>query len=141
MQVNPYLSFQGDCEAAFDLYARCLGGRLGPIFLYGGTPLASNVSSDWANKVMHASVTLGEQILQGADVLPEQYEAPKGFSLSVQTESTDDAERVFRELGEGGKIVLPLEKTFWSPLFGMVVDRYGIPWMINCEAPVPPNAS
>jgi PhnB protein len=69
----------------------------------------------------------------GADVAPDQYEEPKGFSLSLQIKSEDDAERVFHELAEGGRVVMPLEKTFWAARFGMLVDRFGIPWMINCE--------
>ena len=69
----------------------------------------------------------------GADVVLEQYEVPKGFSLSLQMTSVVEAERIFRELAEGGKMVMPLGKTFWAERFGMVIDRFGIPWMINCE--------
>ena len=69
----------------------------------------------------------------GGDVAPERYEAPKGFSLSLQIESTAEAERIFHALAEGGAVVMPLEKTFWAARFGMVVDRFGIPWLINCE--------
>jgi PhnB protein len=133
MQVNPYLTFSGTCEAAFKFYAQCLGGRLGAIFRYAGTPLADQVPADWQDKVMHGSLTLGELVLMGADVAPDRYEAPKGVSLSIQIKNTTDAERIFRELGGDGRIVLALEKTFWADRFGMVVDRYGIPWLINCE--------
>jgi PhnB protein len=133
MQVNPYLSFKGDCEAAFQFYARCLGGQLGPIFRYAGSPMANHVSADWSDKVMHGSLTLGEQVLMGGDVAPDRYEQPKGFSLSIQITSTADAERIFHELAKDGRVVMPLEKTFWAARFGMVVDRFGIPWLINCE--------
>jgi len=133
MQMNPYLSFKGDCEAAFKFYEQCLGGQPGAIFRYGGTPLADQVPADWSNKVMHGSLTLGDQVLMGADVAPDKYEAPKGFSLSLQIKSTADAERIFYELARNGRIILPLEKTFWAARFGMLVDRFGIPWMINCE--------
>lgn len=133
MRVTTYLSFNGDCEAAFQLYERCLGGRIGAVFRYGGTPLAGDVPPEWSDKVMHASVTVGEQVLMGADVAPDRYEAPKGISLSVHTESVEDAERVFRELGNGGRVVMPLERTFWAPRFGMVVDRFGVPWLISAE--------
>src|SRR5260221_5536007 len=131
MQVSTYLSFNGQCEAAFRFYEQCLGGRLGAIFRYAGSPMADQVSSDWQDKVMHGSVTVGEQVLMGADV--ERYEEHKGFSLSVQIKSTTEAERVFRELGTGGSVLMPLEKTFWAARFGMLVDRFGIPWLINCE--------
>jgi len=137
MELNAYLSFKGECEAAFTFYERCLGGKLGPIFRYGGSPMADTVPADWQNKVMHASVTVAGQVLMGGDVAPKSYEEPKGFSLSLHPETALEAERVFRELARDGRVLLPLEKTFWSERFGMVVDRFGIPWMINCEATEP----
>ena len=82
---------------------------------------------------MHGSVTVGDLVLMGADVAPDAYEAPKGFSLSIELKSTNEAERIFRELSTDGTIVMPLEKTFWAERFGMVIDRFGIPWLINCE--------
>jgi PhnB protein len=133
MQVHPYLSFDGRCEAAFKFYEQCLGGRLGPIFRYADSPLVDEVPADWQDKVMHGSLTVGGQVLMGADVAPDRYEAPKGFSLSVQITNTADAERVFRALSEDGRILVPLDKTFWADRFGMVVDRFGMPWLINCE--------
>ena len=133
MQMSPYLNFKGDCEEAFKFYERCLGARMGPIFHYAGSPMAGEVSSAFLDRVMHGSVTVGEQVLMGADLLPERYEAPKGFSLSLQIRSPVDAERVFRELAEGGKIVMRLEKTFWAERFGVLIDRFGIRWIINCD--------
>ena len=133
MLMHPYLSFKGDCEAAFTFYEQCLGGQPGPLFRYGGTSLAGQVPADWSDKVMHASVTIGGQLLQGADVAPEGYEAPKGFSLSLQIKDVAEAERIFGELANEGTIVMPLEETFWAARFGMVVDRFGVPWLINCE--------
>ena len=139
MRVNPYLSFNGQCEAAFKLYEQCLGGRLGPIFRYAGSPFANQVPADWQDKVMHGSVTLGEQVLQGADVTPDRYEAPRGFSLSVEIKNTADAERIFRELSKDGRVVMALEKTFWAERFGVLVDRFGIQWQINCEGAEQPQ--
>ena len=133
MQMNPYLNFKGDCEAAFQFYERCLGAKLGPIFRYAGSPMAGEVPVAFREKIMHGSVTVGDQVLMGADVLPERYEVPKGFSLSLQIKSAEEAERVFRELGEGGEAVMPLAKTFWAERFGVLVDRFGIRWLINCE--------
>ncbi len=133
MQMSPYLSFKGECEAAFKFYERSLGGQLGAIFRYGGTPLEHLVPADWSDKVMHGSLTLGAQVLQGADVAPDRYEEPRGVSLSLQIESTADAERIFHDLARDGRIVVPLEQTFWAARFGMLVDRFGIPWLINCE--------
>jgi len=133
MQMTPYLSFVGDCEAAFKFYQQHLGAQLGEIFRYRGTPLADQVPADWLDKVMHGSLTIGNQVLMGGDVAPDKYEEPKGFSLSLHIKSTADAERLFRALSTGGKVVVRLEKTFWAPLFGMLVDRFGIPWLINCQ--------
>ena len=133
MQMCLYLSFKGDCEAAFTFYEQCLGAKPGGIFRYAGSPMADQAPADWGDKVMHGSVTVGDQVLMGADVVAAQYEAPKGITLSLQMNSTADAERVFHELAQGGRVVMPLEKTFWAERFGMVIDRFGIPWMINCE--------
>ena len=133
MQMSPYLNFKGDCEAAFKFYALCLGGQLGAIFRYAGSPLADQAPADWQDKIMHGSLTVGEQVLMGADVAPESYKAPKGFSLSLQIKNTTEAERIFHELGKDGRIAVPLEKTFWAARFGVLVDRFGIPWLINCE--------
>ncbi len=134
MQMTTYLSFKGECEAAFKFYEQCLDGQLGAIFRYAGSPLADQVPADWQDKVMHGSFTFGDQVLMGGDVAPDRYEQPKGFSLSLQIQSAADAERIFHELANGGTVVMPLEKTFWAARFGMVVDRFGIPWLINCEA-------
>lgn len=133
MQVNPYLTFNGQCEAAFKFYEECLGAQLGPMFRYDGTPLADQVPADWQDKVMHASLTVGGQVLMGGDVAPGRYEKPKGISLSLQMKSTTKAERIFQLLAKDGTVVMPLEKTFWAARFGMLVDRFGIPWLINCE--------
>ena len=139
MQMNPYLSFKGECEAAFKFYEQCLGGQLGPMFRYAGSPMSDQVPPDWSDKVMHGSLTIGGQVLMGGDVAPDRYEEPKGFSLSLQIKNTADAERIFRDLATEGKVVVPLEKTFWAARFGMVVDRFGIPWLVNCEEPNQPH--
>lgn len=133
MKVITYLSFPGSCEEAFSFYAAVLGGRLGETFRYAGSPMADQAPADWQDKVMHGNLTLGEQELMGSDVVPEQYEVPSGFTLSVQLDDTVEAERIFRALSERGRIVMPLEPTFWAARFGMVVDRFGIPWTINCD--------
>ena len=133
MQMNPYLSFKGECEAAFKFYQQYLGAQPGGIFRYAGTPLADQVPADWSDKVMHGSLALDGQVLMGADVAPDQYEEPKGFSLALHIKSTTEAKRIFDELAKDGRVVVPLEATFWAALFGMLVDRFGIPWLISCE--------
>src|SRR3954468_9348774 len=104
--MNPYLSFNGDCEAAFRFYEQCLDAKvIGEIFRYAGTPLAGQVPADWQSKVMHASLTIGDQVLMGGDVAPDQYERPKGFSLSLQIENTAQATRIFNLLARDGTVV------------------------------------
>lgn len=139
MQLNTYLSFRGDCEAAFTFYEECLGGKLGAIFRYAGTPLADQVPADWQNKVMHGSLAIGEHVVMGGDVAPDRYEKPKGFSLSLQMKNTTEAERIFELLSKDGTVLVPLEKTFWAARFGVLVDRFGIPWLINCEGADQPS--
>ena len=135
MEISPYLTFKGECEAAFSFYAECLGGTLGEVFRYGGSPLAGEAPPDWKDKVMHTSLKIGNQVLLGADVAPARYEEPKGFSLSLQLSDTAAAKRIYTQLSTNGRIVMPLEKTFWAALFGVVTDRFGISWLINCEGP------
>jgi PhnB protein len=134
MQMNPYLSFKGDCEAAFAFYAQHLGGIPGATFRYEGSPMAGEVPPAWSDKVMHGSVTIAGQVLMGGDVAPDRYEAPKGFTLSLQMRDASEAERIFSALAGGGQILVPLARTFWAERFGMVIDRFGVPWTINCEA-------
>jgi PhnB protein len=95
--------------------------------------MAEQVPADWQNKVMHGTLTIGEHVLMGGDVAPDRYEKPKGFSLSLQIKSTTQAERIFQLLAKDGTVVMALEKTFWADRFGVLVDRFGIKWQINCE--------
>ena len=132
-ELSAYMGFSGDCEAAFKFYEEVLGAKPGLIFRYADSPMADVVPDGWETKIMHGSVTIGRQVLEGADVPSERYEEPKGFSLSLNVRGASDAERLFQQLADGGRVVYPIEKTFWSERFGMVIDRFGIPWMINCE--------
>ena len=134
LEISAYLSFKGDCEEAFKCYEEVLGAKPGLIFRYADSPMADVVPEGWESKIMHGSVKIGGKLLEGADVPPEKYEKPQGFSLSVNVATPDEAEKVFEKLGSGGRVVYPIEKTFWSERFGMIIDRFGIPWMINCEA-------
>ena len=133
MKASTVLSFKGDCEAAFKFYEEHLGGQPGPIFRYAGSPMADSVPEEWGDKIMHGSIVVGDLLLMGSDVLMKQYEEPKGFSLSLQMSDTAEAERIYNALVPSGTVLMPLEKTFWAARFGSVVDRFGIPWLINCE--------
>jgi PhnB protein len=135
MHLNPHLSFNGECEVAFRFYEKCLGGKIALMLTYGDSPLADQTPPELHNKILHADLALGEQRLTGGDVPPESYQAPRGFSISLQIEDAGETDRIFEELAEGGVVQLPIQETFWALRFGMVVDRFGIPWMINCGKP------
>jgi PhnB protein len=134
-EVNAYLLFNGECEAAFKFYEKCLGGKIEMAMTHGDSPMSEKVPPEWRKKIMHARMTVGNTVLMGSDAPPDRYEEPKGFSLSVGTKDPAEAERMFNELAAGGKVQMPLQQTFWAAKFGMLVDRFGIPWMINCEQP------
>ncbi len=133
MQLNPYLLFNGQCEAAFKFYAQCLGGKIDSMMTHAGTPVERQVPSEWRDKILHARLTVGDQVLMASDAPPDHYEQPKGFSVSIQINDRGDAERIFNALAENGTVQMPFQKTFWAAGFGMCVDRFGIPWMVNCE--------
>lgn len=135
MQLNPYLSFNGQCETAFKFYQQCLGGNMQTMMTWGESPMADQVPSDWRDRIMHATLIVGDTALLGADSPPDYYEAPKGFSVTIQLNDPADAERIFRELSADGSVTMALEETFWAARFGMLVDRFGIPWMVNCSRP------
>jgi PhnB protein len=133
MDLNPYLTFDGQCEAAFEFYERCLGGKIVTMMNHEDSPIADQVPADWGKRIMHARLTVGDSVLMGSDSPPEHYEEPKGFSVALQLKQPAEAERVFQALAEGGTVLMPIQQTFWATRFGMLVDRFAIPWMINCE--------
>ena len=135
MKIQPYLSFNGQCEAAFKYYAECLGGRIEAMFPFADTPAAEHVPSDSRHKIMHARLAVGDQVLMGSDCTPAHpYGGITGFSVSLNVASIDEAERIFNALKVNGTVQMPLAQTFWAARFGMVVDQFGVPWMVNCEA-------
>jgi PhnB protein len=132
MGLSPYLTFDGRCEAAFRFYEECLGGAILMMLKYEESPMASQVPPDWGNKIVHATFALEDQTLGGADLPPESYRKPQGFSVTLDIESTEEAIRIFEALAAEGSVQVPLQETFWARRFGMLTDRFGVPWMINC---------
>ena len=133
MQLNPYLFFNGQCEAAFRFYERSLGAKIVAMMPHTGTPAEGQVPPEWRDKIIHARLVLGDQVLMGSDAPPDHFEKPQGFSVTLGIDDPADAERIFNALAENGTIRMPIQQTFWALRFGMLVDRFGIPWMINCE--------
>ncbi len=133
MRLNPHLSFAGNCQEAFEFYERCLGGEVITMLTYGSSPMAEQVPPEWRGKIVHATLKVGDNVLYGADVRPDQYERPRGFHITLGMDDPAEARRVFSALAENGTVHMPIEKTFWAVLFGVLVDQYGISWEINCE--------
>ena len=133
MQLNPYLLFNGQCEAAFKFYERCLDGKIVAMMTYAGSPMEEQTPPEWRNKVMHARLTVGDKVLMGSDAQPGCHEEPKGFSVTLGIDDPADAERIFHALAQNGTVQMPIQQTFWAARFGMLVDQFGTPWMINCE--------
>ena len=133
MQLNPYLTFDGQCEAAFKFYENVLGGKIEAMMTYGSSPMAEQTPADWRNKIMHARLTVGEKMLMASDAPPDRREAMKGFSVTISLDDPGQAERIFHALSEKGTVQMPIQQTFWAARFGMLVDQFGTPWMINCE--------
>src|SRR5262245_7993500 len=127
MKLNPYLSlaFNGQCEAAFKFYEQCLGANITFMLRWGDSPMANQSPPHWREKIIHARLRVGDTDLLGGDVLSEQYEEPKGFSVLLEIEDPADAERIFQALAEKGAVQMPLQTTFWARRFGVVVDQFG----------------
>ena len=133
MELSPYLIFNGNCEAAFRLYEQLLGGRIELMMRNGESPMANETPPELKDKILHVRMLVRGQALMGSDAPPGRFEKPQGAWVSLSVDSTSEAERVFKALADGGSTVMPLEKTFWAEAFGMVTDKFGIKWMINCE--------
>jgi PhnB protein len=133
MQLNSYLLFNGQCEAAFKFYEQCLGGKIEAMMTHAGTPAEEHVPAEWRDKILHARLVAEDSVLMASDAPPSHYQQPQGFSVSLQLKDPEKAERSFQALAEGGTAQTPIEETFWAVRFGMLKDQFGIPWMINCE--------
>ena len=136
MQLNAYLVFNGQCEAAFKFYEKVLGGKILGMFPHAGTPAAEHVPPEWLNKIIHVSLQVGDSVLMGSDAPPDRYRKPQGITINIGLSDVAEAERIFHALAENGTVGMPLAKTFWAERWGMLVDQYGIPWMVNCEGNV-----
>ena len=132
MRFNTHLLFDGRCEAAFRLYAECLRGEIRLMMPYGSSPLASTCSPELRDKIVHATLKVGDQTLTGADVASDAYERPRGFAVQLNLDNPDEARRIFGLLAQGGEVGMPLQETFWAQQYAVLTDRFGTPWEINC---------
>jgi PhnB protein len=133
VKFNPYLLFDGQCEEAFKFYEQILGGKIESMLTHEGTPAACNVPPEWSKKILHARMTIGDIVLMASDAPPGHYQKPQGFSVNISVNKPEEADRIYQALAENGSVQMPLQQTFWATRFAMLFDRFGIPWMINCE--------
>src|SRR3954463_15403854 len=136
MPVQPYLFFEGRCEEALDFYTKALGAKIEMKMRYSENPEGRppGLPSGSDNKIMHSAFQIGESTLMASDGMCSGQQAFKGFSLSVYAKDEAEAKRLYAALSEGGQPQMPLTKTFFSPAFGMVADKFGLSWMVLVPA-------
>jgi PhnB protein len=132
MKLQPYLHFNGDCREAFTFYREILGGDTATMMTYGEGP-PELAGPEWRDKILHATLLIGEQELLGSDAAPGRYQPPAGFDVTIAGVDVEEGKRIFAALAEGGAVTMPIQETFWTKGFGMLTDRFGIRWMINCD--------
>ncbi len=133
MKIHPHIVFNGSCRAAFEFYQRCLNGKIVTMITYGDSPMAGQTAPELRANILHATLVVDDRVIFGSDVAEDHYRPPQGFHLTVGTSDPNEAERLFRDLSEGGKVDMPLQQTFWALRFGVLTDRFGISWEVNCE--------
>lgn len=132
MQTQVHLNFNGDCDDALTFYERALGAKRTFSHSWGDSPMAKDAPKGFENKIMHAVIRIGDQDVMAADSPPGRYERPSGFSMSLNVKTPKEADKIFTALSEGGEVTMPLQETFWAQSFGMLTDKFGTPWMVNC---------
>lgn len=134
--MEAYLSFDGNCAEAFAFYGKALGGKTLFSMSFGESPMGAQTPQEHKNKVMHATFEARGHKIMGSDLPPGMaFKGHEGFSLSVQGKDADEGRRLFDALAAGGQVTMPYGPTFWAAGFGMLVDRFGVPWMVNVEDP------
>ncbi|HKO63353.1 MAG TPA: VOC family protein [Pyrinomonadaceae bacterium] len=132
MKLNPYLNFNGQCAEAFEFYRRVLGGEIMSKMTWGEMPDAQ-IPPALQSRVMHVSLQIGDVWLMGADSPPDRYEKPQGISVALHYQKASEGDSIFNALAKDGNVIMPFQRTFWAAGFGMCVDRFDIPWLVNCE--------
>ena len=133
MKVDPYVYYDGNCEAALKFYEEALGAKTLTMMRYDGTPACAQMPADMKSKVLHARFAVGDVVVMASDCPPDRYTKPEGQALALGVDKPADAERLFHSLAEGGIVTMPIDKSFFAERFGMVTDKFGVPWMVSCE--------
>ena len=135
MKLNPYLNFPGICEEAMSTYAKVLGGEMVAMMTYADMPGENSPPDAWKKMIAHARLVIGDNVLMASDAPPDRYKPMQGTSVTLNIDDPAEAERVFNALADGGTVEMPLDETFWAFKFGVLADRFGTRWMVNCEKP------
>ena len=135
MNINLHLVFPGTCNDAFAFYEKTFGAKRKFTMTFGEAPGGSPVPEAAKNLIMHTAMPLGSLILMGCDAPPGREQALGGFQISLDSTDESEVKRIFAELSEGGSVQMPLAPTFWSPLFGMMTDKFGVAWMVSMPGP------
>jgi PhnB protein len=131
-QLNSYLTFDGNCADAMRFYERTIGGKLAILMTHAESPMAAQTPPGSADRIMHARLELDGGVLMASDsMVGQSYKGMHGFSLSLVYPTAAEAKRTFDALAAGGRVTMPIDKTFWAEAFGMLIDRFGTPWMVN----------
>jgi PhnB protein len=133
MKLNPYLTFNGQCKEAMEFYAKALRGQVVMMMKNGDMPAGDQMPGAAPDLIMHARIVMGDQVLMASDATADCHVDTRGMMVSTVVETPAEAERIYGELSAGGQITMPMAETFWAHRFGMFTDRFGIPWMVNCE--------
>jgi PhnB protein len=129
MKIENYIFFTDQCAEAMRFYAKVLGGKIDAMMTYGDSPAGPHNPPEMAHKIIHARLVVGDAVLMASD--GPHSETRQGFAVTLQVDTVEEVDRLFNALGEGGKLTVPVGETFFSKRFGMVVDRFGTPWLIN----------
>lgn len=133
MRINPYLRFNDSkCREAMTFYQKILGGEL-TFQTVGESPMAKEAPAETLDRIMHADLKTGDFELFAADMMRDRATVGDNIAVSINCDSEEEARAIFEGLSEGADIFMPLEKVFWGALFGVLTDKYGIEWMINCD--------
>jgi PhnB protein len=137
MKIHTYLNYGGNCKEAFRFYEKHLGGKITMMMTQGEMPDAKDVAPERKDDILYSRIEIGETYLMASDVAPERFKPMRSVYLSLSVESSEEAERIYKLLSDGGEIFMPIDETFFAHRFAMLRDRFGTSWMIIHERPMP----
>lgn len=130
MHVSPYVYFNGNCEEAFNFYAKAIGAKIGAMITFKGTPAEAGNPPEWEKKILHAQLDIGATQMLASDAPPGHFQKGQGYGVTLQCDTAADADRIFKALSDGGEVRVPIAQTFFASRFAMLSDKFGISWMI-----------